>query len=576
MKLEVALNSGFCMGVRNAILRITDDINKSEEDIYVYGPLIHNPQTLDVLDKRGLKIIDNLEDIKDKQIAVRTHGIPYDENLTIKKESSRMINLTCPRVARVQGIIKKHSNLKYFTIIVGDSNHAEVVGLKSYAKSGLHIISKLEDIDTLPKADKYILVSQTTLDKSFFNLVEENLNKKYKNITIFNTICDSTKNRQSDVLEAIERGIDTLIVVGGQNSANTTRLAQIGNEHNIKTFHIETEKELNENNFKNSKYVLITAGASTPGWIINNVLEKLYDIKYKNSGFLINRIKLFLEFIIRSNFLSAIGAFFMSLLAQKFLSNTMELNFAIISFCYIFSMYSINNYLDKDTLKASNSYKYIIYKKFGLPLLLLSLILTTFSIYLSLSYSILITVILSTFNIIGFLYSSSIFKTIVNKLNISFLKRTYNSKIITSFGWVIVTVILPLFWYKSSENLLAASAISLFIINHIFVRHNLLDIVAFQGDLILGRETLPIWIGPEKVKNISIISSIITGIFFTTVIMFFEKYLFLFSLINLIYFIFLLFYLKRMKNIISFKYELIVDFNYILVFILYLIIKIIG
>jgi len=264
-------------------------------------------------------------------------------------------------------------------------------------------------------------------------------------------------------------------------------------------------------------------------------LEKLYDIKYKNSGFLINRIKLFLEFIIRSNFLSAIGAFFMSLLAQKFLSNTMELNFAIISFCYIFSMYSINNYLDKDTLKASNSYKYIIYKKFGLPLLLLSLILTTFSIYLSLSYSILITVILSTFNIIGFLYSSSIFK-----------------------------------------NLLAASAISLFIINHIFVRHNLLDIVAFQGDLILGRETLPIWIGPEKVKNISIISSIITGIFFTTVIMFFEKYLFLFSLINLIYFIFLLFYLKRMKNIISFKYELIVDFNYILVFILYLIIKIIG
>ena len=295
MKIEVAKNSGFCMGVRNAILRITDDINKSNEDIYMYGPLIHNPQTLEVLDKRGLKIIKNLDNIKDKQVAVRTHGIPYDENLKIKKDSSRMINLTCPRVAKVQGIIKKHSNLGYYTIIIGDADHAEVVGLKSYALSGLHIISQIHDIKLLPKAKKYILVSQTTIDRSFFDLIVKNLTAKIKNITIFDTICGSTRNRQLDVLNAVKKGIDTLVVVGGQNSANTARLAQIGMENNIKTFHIETQDELNENDFKESKYVLITAGASTPGWIINNVLEKLSDIKFKNSGFFVNKIKLFLN-----------------------------------------------------------------------------------------------------------------------------------------------------------------------------------------------------------------------------------------------------------------------------------------
>ena len=266
----------------------------------------------------------------------------------------------------------------------------------------------------------------------------------------------------------------------------------------------------------------------------------------------------------------------MSLLSQKFLSNQMETNFALISFFYIFSMYSVNNFLDQNTLKASKSYKYKIYKKFGKPLLILSVFFTGISIYLSLNYSKIITTVLVLFYVIGFLYSTSFTKKSISMLNINFIKKTYNSKVVTSLGWVIVTVLLPTLYFKSSTDIFTSTAISLFIINHIFVRHNLMDIVAFQGDLILGRETLSIWFGPEKVKMISLITSSIIGCYFLLVIILFKKYSFLFLLFNLGYFVFILFYLKKMKNLISLKYELIVDANYVLLFIFYLLIMRIG
>ena len=169
MKIVLADHSGFCMGVRNAILKIVHEIDLSKEEIYVYGPLIHNPQTIKVLNDRGLKTIDSLDNISGKQITIRTHGIPIDQYKKIKSESSRVINLTCPKVGKVQSIIKKYSQKGYYTIILGDKDHAEVMSLESYAASGVFIISKISDIENLPDKKKYILISQTTLDRNFFD-----------------------------------------------------------------------------------------------------------------------------------------------------------------------------------------------------------------------------------------------------------------------------------------------------------------------------------------------------------------------------------------------------------------------
>ena len=182
MKIEMARHSGFCMGVRNAVLKIVDELNSSDENIFVYGPLIHNPQSIEVLRKRGLITINSLDEIKDKQVAIRTHGIPVSENREIRGKAARTINLTCSRVARVQSIIKKYSRDGYFTIIVGDKDHAEVIGLKSYAGSGVFVVSHKDDIGLIPLSEKYIVVSQTTHERAQFEDIVNAIKTSFSNI----------------------------------------------------------------------------------------------------------------------------------------------------------------------------------------------------------------------------------------------------------------------------------------------------------------------------------------------------------------------------------------------------------
>ena len=426
MRIEMARHSGFCMGVRNAILKIVDELNSSDENIYVYGPLIHNPQSVEVLKKRGLITINSLNEIQGKQVAIRTHGIPVSESREIRGKALRTINLTCSRVARVQSIIKKYSGDGFFTIIVGDKDHAEVIGLKSYAISGVFVVSKIDDVELVPAADKYIVVSQTTHERAQFKEIVKEITGSFSNVNVIDTICDSTRLRQDDVNEAIKKGIDTLVVVGGKNSANTTRLAKIGADNGVKTLHIETDEELKTGDFENSDFVLVTAGASTPGWIINNVLEKLYSIKYSKSNVLTKSLKMYFEFLVRSNIISSIAAFVMVLLAQKFAGLQMEYKSGLIASLYIFIMYSVNNYFDRHFLIKSNSYKYGVYKKYGPLLLGLSIPGFFISLYLAylLSPMLMYTLLIPYF--FGIIYSAPLSKTIVKKLNTDILKKLYN------------------------------------------------------------------------------------------------------------------------------------------------------
>ena len=276
MKINLAEHSGFCIGVKNAISKISKEIEcNAPKAISVYGPLIHNPQVLEALSEKGLLTINKLTNIDNKIIAIRTHGITVKELEFLRKHTKRIINLTCPKVSKVQAIIKSHSNKEYFVIIVGDKNHAEVKSLKSFAENGCKVISSCKGIKNIPVASKYLLVSQTTFDKEIFNQIKDILKLKFKHIVIKDTICDSTSHRQDDLLKAQEKGINTLIVVGGKNSANTRRLAEIGKNYGFKTYHIETKFELNNLQFEKNDSVLVTGGASTPEWIIHDVLGEL-------------------------------------------------------------------------------------------------------------------------------------------------------------------------------------------------------------------------------------------------------------------------------------------------------------
>ena len=496
MKIALAKHSGFCFGVKNAVSRVVEEINSSDDTILVYGPLIHNPQTVKILENRGLKTIHSLDDIKGRSIAVRTHGAPIHELNTIKESASKIFNLTCPKVARVQSTIKTYSAGGCHTIIVGDGGHAEVVGLKSFATAGVTVLSSLEEADSIPQAAKYLLVSQTTIDRELFNSIEEKLKDKLSNMTVVNTICDSTENRQTDVHEAIKKGIDTLIVVGGKNSANTTMLATIGFAGAIKTFHIETEQELSFEDLKNSKYVLVTAGASTPGWIINNVLEKLYVIKYKKSNPLFRGIKTLAEFLVRTNVFSAVFAFFSTLFIQSTETITTFPLLPFISMLYIFSMYSTNNYFDREFLKLSNSSKYEIYKKFGNYLMLLSLIFLAASFYFIRDYSPVLIILLLLSSVFGFIYFTHPIKKIIDTFKLPFIKKLYGSKIVTNLGWLTVVVVVPSIQFRPDASLVLFMAA--FILCIITNRHLTMGTIAYQGDFIFGRVSLPIWLGGKR------------------------------------------------------------------------------
>lgn len=574
MKITLAKHSGFCMGVRNAILRTVHEINSSDEELYVYGPLIHNPQTIEVLNSRGLKTINDLNNISGRKIAIRTHGIPIEEIRILKKSAARVINLTCPRVARVQAIIKKYSGLGYHTIITGDKEHAEVVGLMSYAARGVTLISDLNETVVLPAAGNYIMVSQTTFDREQFKKIVDRLQQKYPNITVVDTICDSTRYRQEDVTIGVSGGNDTLVVVGGKNSANTKRLAQIGRDNYIRTFHVETESELNEGDFSESKSVLVTAGTSTPGWIINNVLEKLYTIKFKNGNIFLKSAVFLLEFVVRTNLLSAAAAFFMTCATLAFNGGTFSYTYPAMSFLFIFSMYSINNYFERKTLKLSNPYKYVIYEKYGIPLLVISIAFMATSVILASGLSLTTVILVAASCLFGFIYSTARVKGAIKKMNVRIFGKLYNSKMVTCFGWLLITVMVPQLGTGAAIDALAA--LSALVFTLVFLRTILLDLIAFQGDIILGKETMPLWLGARNIRIMAIVVSAAGVLIFGWITVMNRSFPSLLFLINILYFLVLMTIINRLNYLISLKYELLVDLNFILFIAFYFIARYAG
>jgi len=559
MKITLARHSGFCMGVRNAILRIVHEINKTEGELFVYGPLIHNPQTIDVLHSRGMKTVNSLDGIEGRSVVVRTHGIPVNELKYLKQCAARAINLTCPRVARVQAIIKKESGRGCHTIITGDRDHAEVTGLMSYASHGVSVISDLGEISSIPPSASYVLVSQTTFDRSLFNRIVDRILARYPNVQVHDTICDSTRYRQEDVIKGILQGNDTLVVVGGKNSANTKRLAQIGRDNMVKTLHVETEEELNESDFADSKSVLVTAGTSTPGWIINNILEKLYDINFRKGNIVVKAVISLLQFIVRTNLFSSLAAYYITLMAMNYAGIAEDRAFPTLSFLYIFSMYTINNYFDKNLLKLSNPYKYDIYKKYGLPLLLVSIASMAVSIQIATRFSLLsIAVIIGSYAL-GFIYSTGPIKVFVKHYLPKMLRKIYNSKIVVCFGWTIITVLVPMIEMSASGP--AVISFSAYVLALIFLRTALLDMIAFQGDLILGRETLPVLVGTRAIAFLSLVISLVAMACFGSITVMMGRWLYLTLLAAIFYYEILMYVIQRLNYLISLKYELLVDVN---------------
>jgi len=274
MKIIVAQTAGFCMGVQRAVELALAAPAKHANPIHTFGPLIHNPQVLNVLKKKGITVVEKIPDMGTGTMMIRAHGVAPHVKDQIHKAGFEIIDATCPRVTKVHTIIKKYACQGWATIIWGEADHPEVIGLLGCAGNKGFVVDTIEKFNALPSFENAIIVAQTTQNIRVYSELENWVNHKQPHYKIFNTICDSTAKRQAEVKQ-LAREVDVVIVVGGHNSGNTQRLAEIVKESGKRTFHVETANELNTDMLKDTSSIGVSAGASTPHWIIDQIYETL-------------------------------------------------------------------------------------------------------------------------------------------------------------------------------------------------------------------------------------------------------------------------------------------------------------
>jgi 4-hydroxy-3-methylbut-2-enyl diphosphate reductase len=276
MEIILAKQAGFCFGVKRATHMAFEAAGKGGET-FTLGPIIHSPQVVQKLEDMGVRVIHNLSEQENGTIIIRSHGVAAEEVDEAVRKALDIVDATCPFVKKAQEHVKSLSQAGYDVVVVGDADHPEVQGIVSYATGKVYVVASGEEAASLPKMAKIGVVAQTT--QSFENLKNVVLECLMKGgeIRVFHTICDATAVRQEEAKELAQR-VDSMIVIGGYNSANTKRLAEVCAELQPRTYHIETAQQLDPAWFKGVGKIGVTAGASTPKWLIDEVMERIEEI----------------------------------------------------------------------------------------------------------------------------------------------------------------------------------------------------------------------------------------------------------------------------------------------------------
>ncbi|MFB0526592.1 MAG: 4-hydroxy-3-methylbut-2-enyl diphosphate reductase [bacterium] len=279
MRLIFTKKLGFCSGVRRAISLVqsipTRDNRKRAvtTPVYTLGPLIHNPQEVERLERLGVKPISRLDQIKTGTLIIPSHGLPQSILKKMDKMQLKLIDVTCPFVRRAQLLTKSLHEKGYYVVIVGQKSHPEVISLLSFANGEACAVETPGDVEKIKTNKKIGVISQTTQSVERFEKIVKRLKIKIKKTKIHNTICKETSQRQMEAKGLAEKA-DLVIVIGGKNSANTARLYNICKKI-TPAYHVETPEELKSSWFGRRRIVGITSGTSTPDWIIKSVVKKL-------------------------------------------------------------------------------------------------------------------------------------------------------------------------------------------------------------------------------------------------------------------------------------------------------------
>ncbi len=280
MEVILAKSAGFCFGVRRAVDTVYAQAQQNNGKIYTYGPIIHNEEVVKDLEKKGVCVVETEEELrncKDGTVIIRSHGIGKAIYDLLRQEEIPYVDATCPFVRKIHKIVEKYSSLCH-VVIIGNEKHPEVEGIKGWSSNaaGTSVISTVEEAENfvLKEEKKVCIVSQTTFNNKKFQELVEILEKKGYDIIVLNTICNATQERQAEA-KRIAGEVDAMIVVGGKNSSNTQKLFEICKKECENTCYIQTLGDLDLSKLRSINSVGITAGASTPNKIIEEVQKNV-------------------------------------------------------------------------------------------------------------------------------------------------------------------------------------------------------------------------------------------------------------------------------------------------------------
>lgn len=505
------------MGVKRAVDLALEHASGCDGGVLTIGPLIHNRQTLDMLRQRGVRELGGNEKVDAySRMLIRAHGIPPDMQRYYAGCGAEIIDGTCPKVKTVHKAIERYRSQGYRIIITGDEGHAEVIGLLGYAGDRGVLIHTVEEVEKLPFFNKVCLVSQTTFDRQLFDRIAARVREHYsdsEDVVVKKTICSATDLRQTEVA-SLASGVDALLVVGGRNSANTQRLAKIAAQSGTRVQQIETERDIVWEDLADCCTVGITAGASTPNWMIKRVEDYLHFMDQTRKKSVPNIVWRLFDTCANLNVFVALGAVCACYVSSYLLGLDFTFGGAVVSFLYFFSMYLWNGMASVESTQHHGISRYKFYLAYRRKLLWLS----EASIAVLLVASFLINKELGLLMVFAsFAGSAYHMEFLPAKVRSMFryknLKDIPSSRdLFVALAWGTVITAIPHLIHHAPFDTPIAPATFCWIFILAFFRSLIFDLRDIEGDRIMGRETLITIIGEKRAR--SALQILIAGCFF--------------------------------------------------------------
>ena len=505
MKVIVAKTAGFCWGVKRAMDAVLEASNRGQDNVQTLGPIIHNPQALELIRKRGVAVAESLDKVGKGTVVIRAHGIPIQNLRSLKDRQKageiKIVNATCPEVAKVHHKIKKWSPKGYFTVILGSHGHAESIAHRSFAEHGSKIVANLgEAMELSPEElQKVLVVAQTTYTVKDFHEIAEYIRSRAGDCILENTICEDTWMRQ-DEAKTLAQTVDYVIVVGGKASSNTKHLAELAAHYGKPVQYVETASELDLTQFKGSETVGVIAGASTPTWLVDEVVDTMEQL-----GDAPSRFTRFMFAAFGTPLLMAIGAALMTLGVHAWMGLGLNWRYPLITGTYLLAMYLLTPYLDPMGLGAKGPGRARFLERNRKILIATALVSLGAGFGTAAFIGIRPLLVVVGASLLGLMY----------KIEIPFgakrwsLRSIPGSKdVLVAMALGVVAIALPVWqlgrslwpWTWDAKALVGLGLVTVLV----FARTVIYDIRDMQNDQVLGKETLPILLGKPRAKRVLI------------------------------------------------------------------------